>query len=66
MSSQCRDCRDGLQHCHGALVHHVRFGQECTEADCTSPEVGHAFSIDCAAIGCSCARSGAVPAVVAV
>ena len=35
---------------------------ECTEADCDSPEVAHAFSLDCVAIGCTCARSGAASA----
>jgi hypothetical protein len=66
MSSQCRDCREGLQHCHGALVHHAMLRPECTEADCTSPDVGHAFSLDCSAIGCTCARTGAVRAAFAV
>jgi hypothetical protein len=27
---------------------------ECTEADCMTPEVVHAFSIDCEAVGCAC------------
>lgn len=66
MSSGCRDCRDGLQHCHGALVYHARFRPECTEEDCESPEVAHAFSLDCAAIGCACAHGAATAAELAV
>jgi hypothetical protein len=55
MSNQCRDCRAGLEHCHGTVIRHVSYRSECTEDDCVTPEVVHAFSIDCDAIGCSCA-----------
>jgi hypothetical protein len=54
MSSACRECRDGLDHCHGTVVHHIRFGVECTD-DCATPDAVHAFSIDCDAVGCTCA-----------
>jgi hypothetical protein len=55
MSSECRDCLAGLEHCHGTVVHHAQYRAECTEESCVSPEVVHAFTIDCEAIGCSCA-----------
>jgi hypothetical protein len=55
MSNQCRDCRAGLEHCHGTVIRHVSYRPECTEDDCVTPEVVHACSIDCDAIGCSCA-----------
>ena len=57
MSNQCRECRAGLEHCHGAVIRHVSYRSECTEDDCVTPEVVHAFSIDCDAIGCSCAAA---------
>lgn len=55
MTDDCQRCRDNLEHCHGTAISHVRFGLECTEADCETPDVTHAFTIDCEAIGCSCA-----------
>jgi hypothetical protein len=55
MSNQCRECTAGLEHCHGTVIRHVSYRSECTEDDCVTPEVVHAFSIDCDAIGCSCA-----------
>jgi hypothetical protein len=55
MSSECRDCLAGLEHCHGTVIHHARQRFQCTEEGCVTPEVVHAFSIDCDAIGCSCA-----------
>ena len=58
MSSQCRECcvaRDAdLQHCHGTVIHHSRYRSECTENGCDTPEVVHAFAVDCEAIGCRC------------
>jgi hypothetical protein len=34
---------------------------ECTEEGCTGPElVAHVFVVDCDAIGCGCAESGAL------
>ncbi|WP_099042483.1 hypothetical protein [Mycobacterium neglectum] len=54
MSSQCRDCAAGVEHCHGAVVHHALGRNECTEADCPTLDAVHAFSIDCDAIGCNC------------
>jgi hypothetical protein len=58
MSSVCRECREDLEHCHGTVIHHALFARECTE-DCATPEVVHAFRIDCEAIGCSCTVTGA-------
>lgn len=54
MSSDCRDCRAGLEHCHGTVIHHPAVRAECTESECAMPEVVHAFSIDCDALGCRC------------
>jgi hypothetical protein len=56
MSSQCRECRAGLDHCHGTVIHHARTHSECTEDGCETPEVLHAFRIDCDAVGCRCGR----------
>ncbi|MBS1692677.1 MAG: hypothetical protein JST91_10695 [Actinobacteria bacterium] len=60
MSSSCRQCAAGLDHCHGTVVHHVRSRPECTEDGCESPESPHSFSVDCEAVGCSCGRAVAV------
>jgi hypothetical protein len=57
MSSECRECLAGLEHCHGTVIHHARDRAECTEADCVTPDVVHAFTVDCEAIGCSCAAA---------
>ena len=54
MSSECRDCLAGLEHCHGAVIHHAGYRSECTEEGCVTPEAVHALRIDCDAIGCSC------------
>jgi hypothetical protein len=58
MPSVCRECREDLEHCHGTVIHHALFARECTE-DCATPEVVHAFRIDCEAIGCPCTVTGA-------
>ncbi|MGE2723080.1 hypothetical protein [Mycolicibacterium celeriflavum] len=55
--TECRDCVAGLEHCHGTVIHHISCRPECTEPDCVTPEVAHAFVIDCEAIGCVCAVS---------
>jgi hypothetical protein len=60
MTNQCHECRDGLEHCHGTVIHHVRFGSECTEPGCERPELMHAYRLDCEAIGCRCAVTTAV------
>lgn len=59
MSDDCRDCRAGLDHCHGTIIRHSLRRWECTEPDCASPEVvAHTFAIDCDAVGCGgCAES---------
>jgi hypothetical protein len=54
MSSECRDCLAGLEHCHGTAVHHTADRSECTEPGCDTPEAVHAFRVDCEAIGCRC------------
>ena len=54
MSSECRECLAGLGHCHGTVIHHAAGRTECTEPGCETPEVVHAFTIDCDAIGCAC------------
>ncbi|BDX29750.1 hypothetical protein TUM20985_02970 [Mycobacterium antarcticum] len=55
MTGVCRECREGLEHCHGAIVHHASFAVECTE-DCATPEALHALHLDCDAVGCTCAE----------
>ncbi|WP_085674057.1 hypothetical protein [Mycobacterium szulgai] len=56
MNTPCRDCRAGLDHCHGTIIRHIEGRPECTEADCVAPELfAHTFVIDCNAIGCRCA-----------
>jgi hypothetical protein len=54
MSNQCRDCLAEVEHCHGTVIRHAWHRIECTEADCETPEVVHAFTIDCDATGCTC------------
>ncbi|HEX3545984.1 MAG TPA: hypothetical protein VHU62_05340 [Mycobacterium sp.] len=55
MSSECRDCGAGLEHCHGTVIHHAYLRSECTDPDCATPESVHALSVDCEAVGCECA-----------
>ncbi|WP_137145013.1 hypothetical protein [Mycolicibacterium sp. CR10] len=64
MTSACRDCRAGLEHCHGALIHHAYRRAECTEDGCATPHGAHTLHIDCIAVGCACdaALPGAVSA----
>ncbi|WP_459953684.1 hypothetical protein, partial [Mycobacterium avium] len=51
MSTDCRDCRAGLDHCHGTIIRHALHRSECTEPDCFTPELmPHAFVIDCDAV----------------
>jgi hypothetical protein len=57
MSSECRACATGLQHCHGTVIHHAQHRSECTHDDCETPEVAHGFAVDCAAVGCSCGQA---------
>lgn len=61
MAENCRDCRAGLEHCHGTLIHHALHAAECTEDSCTRAEsIPHVFVIDCEAVGCRCARLDAI------
>ncbi|HTY33500.1 hypothetical protein [Mycobacterium sp.] len=56
MSAECRECRAGLDHCHGTIIRHSLRRWECTEPDCDSPELlVHTFVVDCDAVGCGCA-----------
>ncbi|MFB1294228.1 hypothetical protein ACAG24_001810 [Mycobacterium sp. pW049] len=57
MSNQCRACRLGLEHCHGALIHHSfshAIAVECTEVDCFVADNDHELHLDCQAVGCCC------------
>ncbi|MCH9640734.1 MAG: hypothetical protein K0U71_03410 [Actinomycetia bacterium] len=54
MTSECRACRAGLEHCHGALIHHDYRRPECTADECDSPDGEHAVHIDCGTVGCAC------------
>jgi hypothetical protein len=55
MSSDCRECRAGVEHCHGTIIDHPGRRLECTELDCDHPDgVAHAFHIDCDVVGCRC------------
>ena len=56
MDNDCRGCRAELDHCHGTVIHHALQWSECTEEGCVTPEVVHAFIIDCEAIACGCAQ----------
>ncbi|VEG58393.1 Uncharacterised protein [Mycolicibacterium aurum] len=62
MTFQCRACRLGLEHCHGALIHHAFLRTECTEDDCVAADSVHELRIDCGAVGCVCDRIDAVSA----
>ncbi|MGD9619146.1 MAG: hypothetical protein AB7G47_02765 [Mycolicibacterium sp.] len=54
MTSECRACRTGLEHCHGAVVHHVYRRSECTEGGCLISDGEHTVHLDCNAVGCAC------------
>lgn len=58
MTTQCRACRLGLEHCHGALIHHsftyAFAAAECTEDDCFVAASEHELHLDCTAVGCTC------------
>ena len=56
MGNDCRECAAGTPHCHGTLIHHSTAHLQCTDHDCTHPEVLlHSLTIDCDALGCLCA-----------
>jgi hypothetical protein len=54
MSHPCRACAAGLDHCHGALIHHAYRRDECTEESCLTPPAAHDMHLDCSAVGCVC------------
>ncbi|HZA10129.1 hypothetical protein [Mycobacterium sp.] len=61
MSSDCRECRAGVEHCHGTIIYHALRRSECTEGECDQPDgVLHAFRIDCEALGCRCGEATAL------
>lgn len=61
MDNGCRDCRAGLEHCHGTIIRHALHRSECTEPDCAAPDLTpHAFVVDCEAVGCGCGEPVAV------
>ncbi|MGE2837248.1 hypothetical protein [Mycobacterium sp. SMC-4] len=54
MTTPCRACQAGLEHCHGALIHHAYQRDECTEPDCFSAAAAHDVHLDCSSVGCVC------------
>lgn len=57
--SGCRECVAGRPHCHGTLIHHWHQQSQCTDPECSHPEVLlHSLSVDCDAIGCDCGERG--------
>ncbi|MGI9124749.1 MAG: hypothetical protein ACR2JM_08350 [Mycobacterium sp.] len=55
MGNECRECATGRPHCHGTLIRHSGHHLQCTEPDCSHPEVLlHSLTVDCEAIGCDC------------
>ncbi len=48
MSATCRECGADVEHehCHGTVIVHIGQRPECTEADCTTPEDVHGYTID--------------------
>ncbi|MGH3564260.1 MAG: hypothetical protein ACRDTN_21400 [Mycobacterium sp.] len=61
MVDYCRDCRAGLEHCHGTIIHHPLRRPECTEDGCAGAgAIPHAFAVDCTAVGCRCAEPEAL------
>ena len=55
MGDDCRDCRAGRAHCHGTLICHTTQHWQCTDPDCTHPELLlHSLVLDCDALGCPC------------
>lgn len=53
----CRECAPGVAHCHGSLIQHSAGRPECTDPDCTLPELSvHTFVVDCADAGCECGQ----------
>jgi hypothetical protein len=60
MTNRCRACRQGLEHCHGTLIHHAYLRAECTEDGCVATDGAHDYRIDCSAVGCVCDEVAAV------
>jgi hypothetical protein len=65
-STECRECRAGLEHCHGTVIRHWLHRSECTDEDCAGPELlPHVYVVDCDVAGCDCAQID-VPAAFAI
>jgi hypothetical protein len=61
MGDYCRECRAGLEHCHGTIIYHPLRSPECTEDGCAGAEViPHAFAVDCDVVGCGCTEPEAL------
>lgn len=55
MGSDCRECVAGRPHCHGTLIRHSTQHGQCTDPECSHPELLlHSLTIDCDAVGCDC------------
>lgn len=55
MGNDCRECLAGRPHCHGTLIRHSTQYWQCTDSDCSHPELLlHSLTMDCEAIGCEC------------
>lgn len=59
MRVECLGCTNGLDHCHGTLVHHVSGVVECLDEVCGDLDATrHEWIIDCQKEligGCDCA-----------
>ena len=54
----CRDCREGLEHCHGVLVVHPDGASDCAEErSCGAVLALHEWQVSCDEVGCPCSRS---------
>lgn len=55
MGNGCRECLAARPHCHGTLIRHSTQQWQCTDTDCSHPELLlHSLTIDCDAVGCDC------------
>lgn len=63
MTIECRECRAGLEHCHGTAIVHADLTVECTEPGCDLREIVHSLRIDCNAVGCGCVGVTAAVAI---
>ncbi len=53
--TECRDCIDGFEHCHGTYVLHDDGTWECTEPGCVGGgAVLHLWVVSCVEVGAQC------------